>query len=359
MIQKYETLDALGISARERSRHLGGLDLDRVSTFESLDHPIDIRVSDLEHMVPWLLCKLHGVDPHEVLAPPPLTESSSRVGSLLHTADMLFSLIVHNVQPEYVRNVAPTLKGLERQMITYALSAVRTLQSPRVEDRLKKGWGAYMEMYLESPRQLHTLFEFRASEQSGEVNVDSEFQAGFSLANAWTSQTDIGSSQWEYSPKHLTVREVSVMIPTKIGLRIKTRLDSVALNRQGGVEEIQVTDLKTGRTRDKGQVARQIAEYQGRLMELAGMVLLPKLGRAPGLESMVRGWPIGVKLKTEKLNSVRFGWRRFDQDTEDMETTWLDNEKENRQEFYKWLKWFSIMMHRHYHEYQLWHKTHG
>lgn len=352
-------LDRFFVNAQERSRLIGDVNLDRVSTFEGLESPIDLRVSDLEHIVPWLLCRIHGADPRDVLAPPPLTDSTSQTGSLLHTADMLFSMIIHNVQPEYVKNVAPTIKGTEHHAIVHALTAVRRAGPSHVSLRLETGWSAYMDKVRETPRQTRSLFDHSDYKSSGEAVVDEEYQAGLSLANAWAQMTERADNQWEFSPKCFTVREVSVLVPTKIGLRIKTRLDSVALSNQRGASEIQVIDLKTGLARETGYVSRLIAEHQGRLMELAGMVLLPRLGRAPDLESMVRGWPIGAKLNTDKLKRVRFGWRRFDQDNGTMETTWLDNTKEHRQEFYKWLKWFSIMMHRYHHEYVQWHRTHG
>lgn len=354
-----EILNTIDTSPRARMHDLAGYSLDRADTFERLGRPIEIRVSDLEHMYPWLLCVTHGIDPREVLPPPSLDTKGAHIGSMLHRADALFSIIVHGGHPDFIHNIAPTLRGLELKATIHALKQVRQLRTSDHLTALTNGWDAYMEVMQRGYRQAQTLFDFATSGDTGDTTVDREYDTGLRLAQVWATAVDDFSDQWEFSPKHLTVREVSTIIPMKLRLIVKARVDSAALHRTGDVAQLQLTDLKTGRVQSNGTIAQQILEYQGRLMELAGVVILPNIVNAKELKQNIPGWPLAVKFDANKLTPIRFGWRRFDQDSGDMQTTWLDDSRKDRQEFYEWLKWFSIILHTHYHEYKLWHKTHG
>lgn len=355
-----EQLNAIDTSPYARMDQLDRLFPDRVfPKFEQLRPRIQIQISDLEHVYPWLLCITNGIDPRDVLPTPSLNTQVTRTGSLLHDADALFSMITRRVDPLYIKRMAPGLKGNQQHAIMQALTEVRNLHTTDLITRLTKGWEVFFESSQSSLSQAQTLFDFfRTTSTSGETMIDEVHTMSLKLAHAWVGAVNETGDVWEYSPNVTMYREVPAVVPMNLGLVIKARLDSVAAMQRKDSTSLQIIDLKTGRI-PEGELAIEIARHQGRLMELAATIILPKIQNFKPLEKDISGRPLALKFDFKKLNPIRFGYRYFDRTSGEMNVVFLDDSRKERREFYDWLKWFSIMMHQHYHEYKLWHKTHG
>lgn len=327
--------------------------------FEHLRPRIQLQVSDLEHMYPWLLCVTNGIDPRDVLPIPSLNTQAARTGSLLHDADALFSMIIRRVDPHYIGRIAPGVRDSQQHALAQALTEVRNLHAMDVTTSLTHGWEVFFESSQITLSQARTLFDFhRNTSEEDESMTDDMYATGMKLAHAWARVVSESSEVWEYSPKITTFHEVPAVVPMNLGLVIKARLDSIAAMQRQGLTFLQISDLKTGRI-PEGQIATEISNCKGRLMELAATIILPKIQSSKPLEKDISGRPLAVKFNFDKLKPIRFAYRYFDRATGDMNVVFLDDSRKERRDFYDWLKWFSIMMHQHYHEYKLWHKTHG
>lgn len=355
-----EILNTVDTSPNARMDQLDRVFSDRVfPKFEHLRPRIQIQVSDLEHMYPWLLCITNGIDPRDVLLIPSLNTQAARTGSLLHDADALFSMIVRRVDPQYIERMAPGVRGTQRHAIVQALTEVRNLHTTDLFTSLMHGWKVFFDSSQTALSQTRTLFDFfRSTSTSGGMMIDEVYPIGLKLAHAWAGAVNESSDVWEYSPNVTTYREVPAVVPMNLGLVIKARMDSIAAMQLQDSTFLQVNDLKTGRI-PEGELATEIARHQGRLMELAATIILPKIHSSKPLGKDISGRPLALKFDFNKLKPIRFGYRYFDRTSGEMNVVFLDDSRKERREFYDWLKWFSIMMHQHYHEYKLWHNTHG
>lgn len=322
------------------------------------------NVSEIEVIYPWLLGKLGIIDKPLVEQPPWEDKTSVIIGTKLHNADVLFTLLISGLRDRFLKGLLPTMTDGEVGHFAKVLSGIDSKKYQTKEELtsvLSEAWKNY-HSDLDAFKPVTKIsvqaipmpgFGLEDPKQSREIYFSREvLQMGNLLAEAWAeqyfSENPLG---WEFSPKNLTQREVLTSVTFKpVGLTFIARFDSISRKLFSNKKvQSQITDLKTGHQIPKKGLAYEIMIRQQQVMQIMAERFTAKYLRNfknleidKGIFRMSADHTNNASM--ERTNQVAYRW--FDKKEGNMTLEKCQMDEEARLDFYKWFTWYGLMINR-------------
>lgn len=326
---------------------------------------ISTNISQIEMIYPWLLQRegfVNGTMP-EWKTTSEINEPSL-IGTALHEADALFSVVASGLRGYEVGTYLPNYKTKELARVAHSVGDgseadwqdINAMQASFIEV-----WMRYKNYNMPvAPKKL--MLPGFGPENSGAnpdylkvPNLDIYVER---LAKAWAlalvGQNDEMKGVWEFEPGRITQREVMIALHlADPKLTFNAKLDSVTRREPGARVVSQVVDLKTGTHEFTGELEQEI-----RLRQAQMMLVMAERFTSYYLVDLKQLEPrdYGYYLKTQhdslayedRVNLAAF--RLFDKETGDMRIDPVVMDDAQREGFIRWLTWYGRMIHKYKNE---------
>lgn len=331
-------------------------------TVLSYQPSIQVRLSELEHLYPWLLNR-YGVA-HEPKRDYAFDESqqATTVGIKLHHLDSLFdSLYAQMTNQQPVREIFPTLNESEEYIktIQHIVDHTMTYMTDYSEEDIRAGLTHAWKMIHKniSSDAAGSLPMFNDLDMNNPEAIQAYwnnpeiFQHGLPLIGAWTHaiHTQDGHHMM-MNPEAKRYREVSMVLNLQCGIQLQVRFDAVYVLRKGNDVFVSGVDLKSAKELPSDPLGQEIFYRQGQLMKYVLEVFRRQFLLEHDLEPMGKAYNMFSSHKsysTYNMSPTRLFFRRFGikEIPEWFLFEELRLEKNERPEFIGWLDWFARALH--------------
>lgn len=321
-------------------------------------------ISQLETIYPWILEKEGLLD-----RPLPVNEAGNGlnkdliIGEKLHSADLLFSLIVQGVRgADELRKVLPTLSQQEIEKYDMAVNDIGADKlggEADIVDRMLHAWGKYHRLKDNSFYATNlTLAGFGVPDPKEVEEIyygDEVDKLGMGLAKAWAREAVKNKPMsWEFVQGAFSQREVQIGVKFIVpNLQFIGRLDSITRLLRGNKKELvksQIVDFKTGRnSRDYTGLEGEIKKRQEQVMQVMVERFTGKFLKGFNLEAERKIFAFTThhesRASVKRLDKAGYRW--FDKQTGMMEFKEFRMTDEERKDFNLWLIWYGQAVGKH------------
>jgi len=324
----------------------------RLVSAEKIKPGTRTNISSIEIILPWLYSKYGLVENLKEKNNIGNTEKASIVGTKLHNADVLFSLVLQGIRGSEISKYLPTTSKKE---VEYFIKATDSIAADKfggkddLQERLNLAWENYhgnKDTFAEMPQSALPGFGAPDFLERKEIFFSDEVkEIGLKLAKAWADEyCCVDPITWEFHPDVFSQREIMVSLSFQDSkLTFNGRIDGVTRllrDKKKKAVQAQIIDLKTGKYSEKDGIAQEVLlrqqqvmyimaeRFTGRYLKGFNSVSPPK-----GIFQMaVRG---GGKVYSERLNKAGYRW--FDKESGEMTLKEFTMSEPERNEFFDWM----------------------
>ncbi len=318
------------------------------------------NISKIEKWLPYFYWQEGLIDEPESTEYGEEAEIASIVGSELHGADVLFNLIVQGTVGPAVGRGIPSAKQKELDLYGWATEKVnldKNTNEEKLFNIMAGAWKRYLDVrQAQETKEIKPLPMF---EDMGFTNPllrphvlksNELLNYGLLLAKHWSSRYfQEKNGQWGHGINHQSLNELLAIINID-KLQIGCRFDRITREQKSRrTVTVQVTDLKTGNRETKGKLEEEIRLRQAQLaLFMAERFTTHYILDRRWLRHSNNGFPLNTSLQDNaQMGRAKFFYRWLDKKSGEVEWEQVTMDNNEREEFKKWLNWYSDMAQEH------------